>query len=152
MALVGSGDRGIARDGKDVVRAALVENRTDLLCWFVGVQHQTAAGVVGKHRERGLAEQIRALFRAPGGRAELRGVAQPFECARIDSVKRNVGLVERPRQPFPRRIDSAPQWPVGSVDAMAMSLPTNTIDLWRIRDPDSSVASAVSASGTQMPQ
>ena len=105
MAVVGARDRGIARDGKDVVRAALVENLTDLVCGFVGVQHDAAAGVVGKHRERGLAEQIRALFRAPRGPVELRRVAQRFESTRIDGVKRDIGLVERPRQPFSRRID-----------------------------------------------
>ncbi len=45
----------------------------------------------------------------------------------------------------------AAQRPAGSVDAMAMSLPTNRTDLWRISGVESSLASAVSASGTQMP-
>ena len=84
---------------------ALVENLTDVVRWFVGVQHHTAACVIGKYREGGLAEEIRGLFLAPRGPVKLRRLAQPFESTRIHGVKGDIGLVERPRQPFSRRID-----------------------------------------------
>ena len=99
------GTAGARTEGKDVVRVALVENLTDVVRWFVGVQHHTAAGVIGKDRERGLAEEIRGLFLAPRGPVQRRRLAQPFESTRIHGVEGDVGLVERPRQPFSRRID-----------------------------------------------